>query len=433
MNLVTEIPREYLWLIILSFVVGYSLIALEFQSQINKAASAILAGILCWGLVFAGSSEISSVLLKDLNYFVGEISQILFFLLGAMAIVEVINVHRGFRLITDYINVDSKRSFLWIISIIAFFLSSVIDNLTATLVIVSLVKKIIPSRNDRLIIGGAVVIAANAGGAWTPIGDITTTMLWIGEQISTLPTMKTLFIPSLGNLIVALIPLTFCLQGKLEQVQLDEKETKLEPLAKPVLIIGIGSLLFVPVFKNITGLPPFFGILFGLSVLWVFTDILHYRYAERKHLRVPEVLTKIDIASVLFFLGILLAVDALDQAKILHSMAAWLDQSIHSSNLIAIIIGLISPIVDNIPLVAASMGMYEDRFGLDSPFWQLLAYCAGTGGSILIIGSAAGIVFMSLEKVNFFWFVKKISFPAFLGYWAGIFIYFLQVYLFKVG
>lgn len=418
-------------LIIISFILGYAFIALEFKNRINKAASAILTAIVCWFWIFIASPD-KSIVSSHLNLFMGEISQIIFFILGAMVIVEIISAHQGFQIVTSSIKVESKRTFLWVISFFAFFLSSVIDNLTATIVVVSLLQRMIHSRNDRLIIGGAVVIAANAGGAWTPIGDITTTMLWIGGQISTIPTVSSLFIPSLGNLVAALIPLTFCLHGKMEESK--PKKTKileLEPRGREIFFIGIAFLLFVPVFKYMTGLPPFLGVLLGLSILWVITDLLHHPYPERKHLHVPDILMKVDVSSVLFFLGILLAVDALNQAHILQALAMWLDQSLKNSHLIAVFIGIFSAIVDNIPLVAASMGMYESQFVQDDSFWQLLAYCAGTGGSILIIGSAAGIVFMALEKVDFFWFVKKISIPAIIGYFAGIFLYLLQLYLFS--
>ena len=413
------------WLILI-FVIGYIFITLEHLTQIHKTTVALLTAIAMWTVIFlsAPGGGAHSTYYDSLSEYLSHISQIVFFLFGALTIVEIINVHQGFKLITDYINVKSKRRLLWLLGFIAFFLSSVIDNLTTTIVMVALVKKLIKNDEDRLFIGGVMVIAANAGGAWTPIGDVTTTMLWIGGQITTMNTLKDLFLPSLACLVVSLIWISFYLRGEFTEILHDDK--KLEPSAKLIFFVGMASLLFVPFFKTITGLPPYMGMLLGVGVLWLVTDIVHRHESSRSHLRVPYVLTKVDVTSILFFLGILLAIDALEVAGILGHLANFLSRILPNQEMIAISIGLISAIVDNVPLVAASMGMYSlAEFPVDSTFWQLIAYCAGTGGSILIIGSAAGVVFMGLENVNFFWYLRRISFPALIGYFAGVGVYLL--------
>jgi Na+/H+ antiporter NhaD/arsenite permease-like protein len=355
---------------------------------------------------------------------ISSISQIVFFLLGALAIVEIISVHQGFAVIADNIRVMSKKRLLWVMGFIAFFLSSVLDNLTTTIVMVTVLKKLIDESEDRLIIGAGVVIAANAGGAWTPIGDVTTTMLWIGGQVSTFNIMYELLLPSLACLVVSLVCLGFFLRGDFPSRSVHEVPKTLEPMGGLVFCLGVAALIFVPVFKVLTGLPPFMGMFFGLSILWIVTDLVHRNHDGREHLRMTQVFTKIDLSSLLFFVGILLAIDALDAAKILEVLASTLQRTIGNDTIIVTVIGLASAVVDNVPLVAASMGMYPlTQHPVDSNFWNLIAYCAGTGGSILIIGSAAGVVFMGMEKVNFMWYVKKVSLAALVGYFAGIFVY----------
>lgn len=419
--------NNYTISMIVVFVIGYTLITLEHIIKVNKTTIALLMAIICWILQFANHyADVShQENLSFLGAHIANISQVVFFLLGALSIVELINVHQGFKIISDFIRVNSKRLLLWVFGFITFFLSAVLDNLTTTIVMVTLTRKIIEKKEDRLLIGSGIVIAANAGGAWTPIGDVTTTMLWIGGQITTGVILKNLFLPSLACFLASFFIIQWMLKGKVPYSKLGSKETKIEPLGPMIFILGIAALVFVPIFKWLTGLPPFMGILFGLGVLWLVTDIAHD--IRHEHLRVPHVFTKIDLTGVMFFFGILLCIDALETAGLLERLAHWLDRTVGSPQAIATMLGITSAIIDNVPLVAASMGMYSlERFPQDSTFWQLVAYCAGTGGSMLIIGSAAGVVFMGLEKVDFFWYFRKITFSAFIGYFAGIGVYMLQ-------
>jgi Na+/H+ antiporter NhaD/arsenite permease-like protein len=353
-----------------------------------------------------------------------------------MTIVELIDAHDGFEVITHKITTTDKRKLLWIISFVAFFLSAVLDNLTTTIVMVSLLRKLIADKQTRMFFIGMVVIAANAGGAWTPIGDVTTTMLWIGGQITTGNIMIKLILPSLACLIVPLIFLSFSITGKIENAPIIEiKETNPTTAfeRKLILGLGIGALIFVPVFKTITHLPPFLGILFGLGVLWVVTEIIHKNKndADKDVYSVVHALRKADVPSVLFFLGILVAIAALESTHLLANLATYMDSTIGNINVIVISIGLLSAIVDNVPLVAATMGMYDmQTYPTDHYFWEFIAYCAGTGGSCLIIGSAAGVAAMGMEKIDFFWYVKKIALLALLGYFAGALIYIAQHYFF---
>lgn len=406
------------------FITGYLMITIEHITHINKATVALLMAVICWVLQFGNEKWTQEENISFLGVHLGEISQVIFFLVGALAIVEVISSHNGFKIISDHVKISSKRKMFWVIGFLTFFLSSILDNLTTTIVMVVFLQKIISNRSDRLIMGGGIVIAANAGGAWTPIGDVTTTMLWIGNQITTFSIMKELFLPSVACFLVSFLFLSYSLKGKMEfkDNQIDEHESK--PFGSLILCVGILLLVFVPFFKVMTGLPPFMGILLALGIVWLITDILHSSYFDRSHLRVPYVLTQIDLSSVLFFLGILLCIDALESGGILKSLALFLDQTIGNPKIIAIAIGLASAIVDNVPLVAGTMGMYDlAEYPTDSPFWSLIAYCAGTGGSILIFGSAAGVVFMGLEKADFMWYLKKISLPALLGFFAGVLVY----------
>jgi Na+/H+ antiporter NhaD/arsenite permease-like protein len=419
-------------LIIIIFVLGYAAIALEHPLQVNKTATALLTGVLCWVVYILGVAD-THLVSEQLYEHLGEISGILFFLLGAMTIVEIIDAHDGFSVITNKIKTRDKRLLLWIISVVAFFLSAVLDNLTTTIVMVSLLRKLIKDKHTRLVYIGMIVIAANAGGAWTPIGDVTTTMLWIGGQITTLNIMRWLFLPSLICLVVPLLFLSFKLKGVVDSHAVHEptqnKVSNFEQ--KLILILGIGALVFVPIFKTITHLPPFMGILFGVGVLWVVTEIIHKNKAE--HVKgtysVVHALQKADVPSVLFFLGILVAISALESTQQLASMANYLDRTIGNLNVIVISIGLLSSVVDNVPLVAATMGMYDlQTYPPDHYFWTFIAYCAGTGGSCLIIGSAAGVAAMGMERIDFIWYLKHITWLALLGYFAGALFFIAQHY-----
>ena len=437
------------------FVLGYLCIALEHPLKIDKAASAILTAVFCWTvLVFGAESILPAVtageghgITGELRHHLGEISEILFFLMGAMTIVELIDAQEGFKVITNPISTTRRVKLLWVIGLITFFLSSVLDNLTTTIVMVSLLRKLIKDQHDRWFFVGIVVIAANAGGAWSPIGDVTTTMLWIGNQITASGIISQLFLPSLVCLLVPLTFLSLTMKGEFERPQAAVSEEERKDPTTPfernlVFALGIGALLFVPVFKTVTHLPPYMGILFGLGVLWVVTEIMHRsKHAEDKHpLSVVGVLRKIDTTSVLFFLGILLAVSSLATAGHLTQVATALKESLGNVFAINIAIGLLSSVVDNVPLVAGAMKMYPlispealsasgydawlSQFVQDGAFWELLAYCAGTGGSCLIIGSAAGVAAMGMEKIDFIWYLKKISALALLGYLAGAGTYF---------
>lgn len=408
---------------LITFVFGYFLITIEHVTKINKTSIALLMAIICWCFQFINVAESQENNVAYLSEHLANISQVIFFLFCALTIVEIISAHRGFSLISRNIHILSKRKLLWVVGTITFFLSSILDNLTTTIIMITLLRKLTEAGEDRLLIGGAVVIAANAGGAWTPIGDVTTTMLWIGGQVSTLSVMKALFFPSVACLLTALGILSFSLKGSFSKAEVQEPE-KIEPLGEIVFWLGIASLIFVPVFKIATGLPPFMGIIFGLGFMWLVTDLVHQRFDEREHLRVPHIMSRIDVSGVLFFLGILLAIDALHTAGLLDDLSQWMNRTIANSDLIAIAIGLVSAIVDNVPLVAAAMSMYElSHYPADSSFWNLIAYCAGTGGSILIIGSAAGVAFLGLEKVQFFWYMRRIGFAALIGFFAGFGIF----------
>jgi len=410
--------------ITLFFIAGYSLIIFEHSVKINKATTALMMGVLCWAFQFANGNS-SEINMQHLSGHLANISQVIVFLLGALIIVEIINAYQGFDLILKFLKTNSKRKILWIVGFLSFFFSAILDNLTTALVMISLMQKVIKNPKDRLLIGGGIVIAANAGGVWTPIGDVTTTMLWIGGQISTFNTIRDLFLPSFISFIASFACLSCMLKGEIESAPM--VQPKVSTFSLGIFFLGIGSLVFVPIFKMTTGLPPFMGIMFGLSVLWLVTDFINHREKNSiKGLKVSEIVSRIDLSGPLFFLGILLTVSALESSNLLAAFANWLEGSLSSPPLIAALIGAASSIVDNIPLVAATMGMYGmTQYPIDSQFWQLIAYCAGTGGNLLIIGSAAGVVFMSLEKVSFSWYLKKMTFPAFIGYISGIMVYFI--------
>ncbi len=415
-------------ILIIAFIIGYTFIAFENKIHINKAATALFTGVICWTIYVLFSENTEHVILQ-LGEHVGSISQILFFLIGAMTLVELIDSHDGFEVITNKITTKNKRRLLWIISFITFFLSAVLDNLTTAIVMVTLIRKLLQDKNDRMLFVGMIVIAANSGGAWSPIGDVTTTMLWIGGQITTVNIILKLFLPSLVSMVVPLILISVMIKGQFEgKKNADDKKLSNIPKFEKniVFFLGISALIFVPVFKTITHLPPFMGILIGLSVLWIVTEILHKKKEYENKITVAKALRRIDIPSILFFLGILVAVAALESTGLLKSLASSMSESIGDLRIISISLGFLSAIIDNVPLVAATMGMYDlQTFPADHYFWEFIAYCAGTGGSLLIIGSAAGVAAMGIEKIDFFWYVKKISLWALIGYLAGAAVYIL--------
>ena len=415
--------------LIVIFVLVYAAIALEHPLRINKSASALLGAGLLWTL-YAVSQSDAHLVGEQLNESLMTTAQIVFFLMGAMTIVEVVDAHNGFEVITSKIKTKKLSTLMWMVGFVSFFLSAILDNLTTTIVMVSLMKKLLDQREDRLFFAGIIVIAANAGGAWTPIGDVTTTMLWIGGQITALEIMKGLFIPSLINLLVPLTVTAFILGNRpVIAPQRSDADALFETSSferNLMFFSGLAILVLVPVFKTLTHLPPFMGILFGLGVLWVLGDVIHRKEEElrKQRLTLARALTRIDMSSIVFFIGILLSVAVLEHTHVLADIAKWLDATIGRQDVIVMVIGLVSAVVDNVPLVAASMGMYSlETYPPDSFLWEFLAYCAGTGGSILIIGSAAGVAAMGLEKIDFIWYVKKISGLALIGYLAGAVFY----------
>lgn len=418
-------------LIISIFIIGYFAIAFEHPLKINKSATALLTGVLCWTVYILFGSD-KHAISEQLTIHLGDLAGILFFLLGAMTIVEQIDAHDGFDIITSSIKTTNTRKLLWIICFITFILSALLDNLTTTIVMVSLLRKLIEDRKVRLFFIGMVVIAANSGGAWSPIGDVTTTMLWIGGQVSAGNIIVKLILPSLISLLVPLLIISVSLKGNSSKPASIPAPTgtRLSATERNIIFFtGLGGLIFVPIFKTITHLPPFMGILFSLGILWVVTEMIHSTKDEEEKdaLSVANALRKIDTPSILFFLGILVAISALQSTGQLSALAQLMNEKIGNLNIIVPAIGLLSAIVDNVPLVAAAMGMYDiTTYPPDSYIWEFLAYCAGTGGSILIIGSAAGVAAMGMEKVEFGWYLKKISWLAAIGYFAGALVYIAQ-------
>jgi Na+/H+ antiporter NhaD/arsenite permease-like protein len=430
LKITTNINNQTMGLaIIITFILGYLAITLEHTIKVNKAATALVTGVICW-TIYILFQEDKHLVSEQLMEHLGEVSAILFFLLGAMTIVELIDLHDGFQIITDRIKTKSTLKLLWIVSFITFFLSAVLDNLTTTIVIVSLLRKLISEKEQRLFYIGMTVIAANAGGAWSPLGDVTTTMLWIGGQITAFNIIKELFIPSVFCLLIPLVLISFRMKGTIQSTQNHGIENLKPALHRNfVLFLGVGILLFVPLFKTLTHLPPFMAILLGLGVMWIITEILHSTSdtADKNAPTVAYALRKIDTPSILFFLGILVSISALQVTGQLSQLAGWLTDTIKNHAAIVTSIGLLSAIVDNVPLVAASQGMYNlEQYPTDHFFWEFLAYATGTGGSALIIGSAAGVAAMGMEKVTFFWYLKKITWLALVGYFSGILIYLLQ-------
>jgi Na+/H+ antiporter NhaD/arsenite permease-like protein len=421
-------------ILIAIFVIAYAAIALEHPIGINKSATALLGAGVLW-TIYAVVSGDHALVSQQLNESVSSTAQIVFFLIGAMTIVEVIDAHNGFEVITSAIRTTKQVSLMWLIGFVTFFLSAILDNLTTTIVIVSLTQKLLANRDDRLFFASIIVIAANAGGAWTVIGDVTTTMLWIGGQISPLNIMASVFLPSLVNLVVPLLAVSYSLRGKniVPPLVQEGQKRNIELFERNLMFyLGLGILIAVPAFKTATHLAPFMGILFGLGILWTVGEIVHRHKQEdvRRPLTLVHALTRIDMSSIVFFVGILLAVAALEHAHVLEMVAKWLEAAFGRQDVIVILLGLLSAVIDNVPLVAATMGMYNlAQYPPDSFLWEFIAYCAGTGGSILIIGSAAGVAAMGMEKIEFFWYARRIGGVALLGYLGGAFLYILQYQL----
>jgi Na+/H+ antiporter NhaD/arsenite permease-like protein len=418
--------------LVIIFIITYAAIALEHPLHVNKSASTLIGAGLLW-TIYAMSSTDYHLVNEQLGESLMGTAQIVFFLMGAMTIVEVVDAHNGFDVITAHIKTTRLVSLLWLIGIVTFFLSAVLDNLTSTIVMISLIRKLLKKREDRLFFAGIIVISANAGGAWSPIGDVTTTMLWISGQITSIAIMKGVFLASVANMVLPLVITSWLLRGQ-QVVSPSRSESGGETVATPfeqslMLGLGVGILICVPVFKTVTHLPPFMGILFGLGILWLAGEVIHSRKDEKtkEHLTLARALKQIDMSSIVFFIGILLAVATLEHTHILTNLALWLNKAVGREDVIVTIIGMASAIVDNVPLVAASMGMFDmSTYPPDSFLWEFMAYCAGTGGSILVIGSAAGVAAMGLEDIHFSWYVKRISGLALIGYFGGIATYIIQ-------
>ncbi len=419
-------------LLIIVFVLGYSAIAFEHPLKLNKAASALITGVVCWTIYILQSESVETVS-EELLHHLGEIASILFFLLGAMTIVELIDTHDGFDIITQKIKTTNKSKLLVIITVITFFLSALLDNLTTAIVMSSLVTKLLVDKEHKLWFCGMIVIAANAGGAWSPLGDVTTTMLWIGGQITALNIMKQLILPSIAVCLFPAIILAYKFRGtKFNPIPESTATYKQKADSRIVLFSGIGFLVFVPIFKTVTHLPPFMGMMLALGLMWVITTIIHKNKTPEvsERLTVAKALQKVDTPSILFFLGILLAVSALQSFGLLKEVAGFLTNSLKNDYLIGITLGLLSAIVDNVPLVAAAQGMFDlNTYPTDHPFWEFLALTTGTGGSAIIIGSAAGVAVMGIQNINFIWYLKKISLLALIGFAAGVLVFLLQLLL----
>lgn len=428
--------------IILCFIIGYLAIVFEHPLKLDKTVPAIIMGALCWGFIAINHMDVVGAdhhigdMEGVLLHHIGKIAEILFFLIGAMTIVELVDLHKGFSVITNRIDTTSKKKMMWLICILAFFLSATLDNLAATIVLVSLLRRLVPVKSERIWFVGLAVIAANAGGAWSPIGDVTTTMLWIGKKVTTGGLVQTLVIPSIVCVLVPVIIASFlkAFQGNISPAERDlDKAMEEEKLlsSKVMLFVGVGALIFVPIFKSITHLPPYVGMMLSLGIVWLVSEYIHPEEdftEERKHLySAHTALSRIELSSILFFLGILVAVAALEsvavmgadghQVGLLMSVAQWLQAAVPNQDMVILILGFLSAVIDNVPLVAASMGMYVSE--TDSHLWHFIAYSAGTGGSMLIIGSAAGVAAMGMEKIDFIWYLKNIAWLAFAGFISG--------------
>lgn len=425
--------------IIVVFIIGYFFIAIESVTEINKAAIALLMCVICWSLFmmspesYISADNVIAEVGEKIKMSLGETGETLFFLMGAMTIVEIVDSNGGFNFVRDTIKTRSKRKLLWRIAFMAFFLSAILDNLTTSIVMIMVLRKLVQDRKERLIYAALVIIAANSGGAFSPIGDVTTIMLWIKGVITTQGVITEIFIPSLVSMVIPALILQYQLSGKFNKEQ-NLKVAEISAFTKTqrniIFWLGVGGLCFVPIFRSITNLPPFMGILLVLGILWTVTEIFHRSTDEEDTMakRVTELLTRIDLSTILFFLGILMAVSCLEHIGVLTALGQSLDQVSGGNHyLVTGIIGVLSSIVDNVPLVAGAMGMYPvaamGDMAVDGIFWQLLAYCAGVGGSMLIIGSAAGVVVMGLEKITFGWYLKRITWIAFVGYLCGMFSY----------
>lgn len=459
--------------IVVIFIIGYLFIALEHQLKVDKTASALLLGMVLWILYALGAESIvpdisgdhfreyieanpslssaplhkqtlEYILNVDIVEHLGEITQTLFFLIGAMTIVELIDVHGGFKLITDRITTRNKKGLLWTISFTTFIMSAVLDNLTTSIVMIMLLRKLIAEREERWLYTAAIVVAANSGGAWSPIGDVTTIMLWVKGNVTAPSLVSYVLLPSIVSMVLPIFIISRKLSGQLAPIHCDtELSTEISSRErKTIFFLGVGGLIFVPVFKSVTHLPPFIGILLVLGALWVFTEIFYNvkMLDKAKEHRLPKVISRVDMPSILFFLGILMAVAVLQSTGVLAWLANTLDDSIHNVFVIDVVLGILSSIIDNVPMVAGAIGMYPiagaeavgyaANFMVDGYFWELLSYCAGVGGSILIIGSAAGVIAMGLEKISFGWYLRKFSWVALLGYLAGAVVYMLEKMIF---
>ncbi len=439
--------------IVALFVFGYLCIAIESVTKVNKAAVALLMFVGCWTLFMidpalylpeAVGDKAALVVSGVIEHHLGSTATTLFFLMGAMTIVEVVDVNGGFNFVRGTLQTKSKKGLLWRIAFLTFFLSAILDNLTTAIVMIMILRKLVADRNDRIIYGALVIIAANSGGAFSPIGDVTTIMLWNKGLLTAAGVIMELFIPSLVSMLVPAYIMSFMLKGDLVPVTGEYADEEVSDFTafqrKTIFFTGVGGLIFVPIFKTITHLPPFVGILLVLGLLWVLTETYYRKHREeesavRKQKRITNIITHIDMSTILFFLGILMAVACLEVIGVLAMLGTGLNEAFNGNYyLINGLIGVLSAIVDNVPLVAGCMGMYPiEETGVlacDGLFWQLLAYCAGVGGSMLIIGSAAGVVVMGLEKITFGWYMKKISWIVFVGYLAGIVIYWLERMIF---
>jgi len=424
----------------LIFVVGYLLITLEHPIKINKTATALITGVVCWA-VYALASPDREPVIEELGHHLSEIAEILFFLLGAMTVVELIDVHDGFTVITDRIASRNTRTLLWTISILTFFMSALLDNLTSTIVMISVARKLVTDPDQRKVVAGMIVLSANSGGAWSPIGDVTTTMLWIGGQVTTLNIIRQLLLPSIVSLLVPLVIVTSLYKADAQAMlgtagrgisrPYVTKQHRFE--RRLMLGVGLGGMLFVPIFKTITHLPPYMGMMLVLGIVWVVSELVHSEKddAERQKYTPAHALSRIDTPSVMFFLGILLAVGSLQATGLLRDMAESLTRTVGNLDVIILLIGMASAVVDNVPIVAAAMGMYDlQTYPPDAKLWEFLAYCAGTGGSMLLIGSAAGVAVMGMERLSFGWYLRRISWLALIGYVAGALTYLGQYALF---
>lgn len=425
--------------VVICFIIGYLFIIFEHQAKVDKTVPALIMGALCWAFISMGDLEVINThhepdsLEYVLLHHIGKIAEIIIFLLGAMTIVELIDIHKGFGIVTNSIKTTSKRKMLWLVCILAFFLSATLDNLAATIVLVSLLRRFVPNYEERLFFVGMAVIAANAGGAWSPIGDVTTTMLWIGKKVSTVGLISHLVLPAVVCLAVPLVIASFMKQFKgpigqpTNMIKLSSK-TELLGSSKVMLFVGIGALIFVPIFKTITHLPPYIGMMLSLGIVWTVSEFVkpepNMTIEKKQYYSAHKALSRIELPSILFFLGILASVAALESLGLLNQLAAIMDKTFASQEIVVMLLGVGSAIIDNVPLVAAAMGMYT--FPIDDSTWHFIAYAAGTGGSMLVIGSAAGVAAMGMEKINFIWYLKNVSWLALIGFLSGAAVFIIE-------